>query len=82
MEYERLDFIAITVTALARTHPETGRKALYFSRGHTIRLRDMTEDESRPLIEYLQTHPERPEFTCRVRVELVSTGVSMFDASA
>ena len=52
---------------VARTHPETGRKALYLSRSHTIRFRDMTEEESRPLIDFLQAHQIRPEFTCRVR---------------
>ena len=52
---------------VARTHPDTGRKALYVSRSHTIRFRGMTEDESRPLVEYLQAHQIRPEFTCRVR---------------
>ena len=54
---------------VARTHPATGRKALYLSRGHTIRFRDMTEEESRPLIDWLQSHQVRPEFTCRVRWE-------------
>jgi len=48
-------------------HPETGRKALYVSRSHTIRFTDMSEDESRPLIDFLQAHQTRPEFTCRVR---------------
>jgi taurine dioxygenase len=52
---------------VVRTHPDTGRKALYVSRSHTIRFRDMSEDESRPLIDYLQAHQTRPEFTCRVR---------------
>ena len=52
---------------VARTHPETGRKALYLSRSHTIRFRDMSEEESRPLIDFLQAHQTRPEFTCRVR---------------
>jgi taurine dioxygenase len=52
---------------VVRTHPETGRKALYLSRSHTIRFRDMTEEESRPLIDFLQAHQTRPEFTCRVR---------------
>ena len=51
----------------ARTHPQTGRKALYVSRSHTIRFQDMEEAESRPLIEYLAVHAARPEFTCRVR---------------
>ena len=52
---------------VVRTHPQTGRKALYLSRSHTIRFRDMTEQESRPLIDFLQAHQTRPEFTCRVR---------------
>jgi taurine dioxygenase len=52
---------------VARTHPQTGRKALYLSRSHTIRFRDMSEEESRPLIDFLQAHQVRPEFTCRVR---------------
>jgi len=54
---------------VARTHPETGRKALYCSRSHTIRFKDMSEQESRPIIDYLQAHQTRPEFTCRVRWE-------------
>jgi len=52
---------------VARTHPESRRKALYVSRSHTVRFRDMTEEESRPLIAWFQAHQTRPEFTCRVR---------------
>jgi len=52
---------------VARTHPDTGRKALYVSRSHTIRFRGMREEESEPLIAWLQAHQTRPEFTCRVR---------------
>jgi alpha-ketoglutarate-dependent taurine dioxygenase len=52
---------------IARTHPDTGRKALYVSRSHTIRIKGMSEEESRPLIDFLQAHQTRPEFTCRVR---------------
>ncbi len=52
---------------LARTHPETGRKALYASRSHTTHIKGMTEEESAPLLNYLFQHQIRPEFTCRVR---------------
>ncbi|MCW5749376.1 MAG: TauD/TfdA family dioxygenase [Alphaproteobacteria bacterium] len=54
------------VHPVVRTCPDTGRKALYVSRAHTVRFEGMTEDESRPLIEWLQSHQTRPEFTCRV----------------
>lgn len=52
---------------IVRTHPETGRKALYISRAHTLRFRDMSADESTPLINYLSDHIVRPEFQCRLR---------------
>ena len=48
-----------------RTHPETGRKALYVNVAHTARFKDMTEAESQPLLRFLHEHQVRPEFTCR-----------------
>jgi len=50
---------------VVRTHPETGRKALYINVGHTLRFRDMSEEESAPILAYLFQHQVRPEFTCR-----------------
>jgi taurine dioxygenase len=50
---------------VVRTHPETGRKALYVNFAHTVRFKDMTEKESAPLLEFLFAHQVRPEFTCR-----------------
>jgi alpha-ketoglutarate-dependent taurine dioxygenase len=48
-----------------RTHPETGRKALYVNVGHTVRFSGMSEEESTPLLEFLFRHQVKPEFTCR-----------------
>jgi taurine dioxygenase len=50
---------------VVRTHPETGRKALYVNVAHTVRFADMTEAESAPLLAYLFAHQVRPEHTCR-----------------
>ena len=54
---------------VVRTHPETGRKALYINGGHTVRFKDMAEAESAPLLQYLFAHQQRPEFTCRFHWE-------------
>jgi taurine dioxygenase len=49
---------------VVRVHPETGRKALYI--GEKVKRFDgMTEEESRPIIEYLVRHATRPEFVYR-----------------
>lgn len=50
---------------VVRTHPETGRRALYINVGHTLRFKDWTVDESAPLLNYLHQHQIKPEFTCR-----------------
>ena len=50
-----------------RTHPETGRKALYVNLAHTTHFEGMTEDESTPILEFLFRHQVKAEFTCRFR---------------
>lgn len=56
----------ISVHPIVRTHPETGRKALYLGT-HTERFDGMTDEESAPLLAFLMEHTHRPEFTFRVR---------------
>jgi taurine dioxygenase len=52
---------------LVTYHPVTKKKVLYITGPYCIRFKDMTEEESKPLIDYLYQHASRPEFTCRFR---------------
>jgi taurine dioxygenase len=54
---------------IVRTVEETGQKAIYCSKVHTTRFEGMSDEESRPLIDWLVSHATRPEFTCRVHWE-------------
>ena len=47
---------------LVRRHPFLGRKALYFSMNHTIKIEGMTEDETDKLLLELEAHASSPEF--------------------
>jgi len=54
---------------VVRTHVDTGKKGLYINTAFTTRFSGMTEEESKPLLEFLYAHAARPEFTCRFRWE-------------
>ena len=55
------------VHPVVRTHPATGRKALFVNRLFTRCFEDMTPEESEPVLTYLYDHSIRPEFTFRFR---------------
>ena len=48
-----------------RTHPETGRKSLYISPGHSGSFEGWSEAESAALLTYLHSHQIAEEFRCR-----------------
>ena len=54
---------------VVRTHPATGRKALFVNRSYTRHFEGMTREESKPWLNYLEKHATRPELTCRFRWE-------------
>ena len=52
---------------VVRYIPETGKRCLFVNGSYTIRFAGWTEEESKPLLDYLCDHAIRPEFTCRFR---------------
>jgi taurine dioxygenase len=61
----QIDAVKPVAQPIVRTHPETGRKALFVSEHFTTRVLDMPEDESRALLDELFAHGTRPEFVYR-----------------
>ena len=51
---------------VVRTHPVTGRPALWINPTYTIRFENMTEAESAPLLDFLNKVAVSPSHTCRV----------------
>ena len=52
---------------IIRSHPDTKRQAIYAATGHCERLGQMTVEESRPLLQFLQAQATQPEFTVRLQ---------------
>ena len=52
---------------VVRTHPVTGKKALYVNKGFTRRILGVSRDESDGILRYLYEHMANPLFQCRFR---------------
>jgi taurine dioxygenase len=65
---------------VVRTHPVTGRKALYVNRLFTYRINEVPEAESEAMLGYLYQHAERPEF--QVRFQWRPDSVAFWDNRA
>jgi len=66
--YTKSDRLENTVEhPVVRTHPVTGRKALYVNSMFTYRFAGWTDEESLPLLNMLYAHMARPEYTVRFR---------------
>jgi taurine dioxygenase len=61
----QLDATPDVAHPIVRTHPATGRKALYVTEGECIGIQGMPEEDARPLISELHAHCIRPEFQHR-----------------
>ena len=48
-------------------HPVTGRKALFVNSNYTVRIKDVSDIESRNLLDMLFDHVKKPEFQVRFR---------------
>ncbi|HEY2663944.1 MAG TPA: TauD/TfdA family dioxygenase [Candidatus Binataceae bacterium] len=52
---------------VVRTHPETGRKALYVNAAFTTGIKGMPPEESGPLLNQLYRQASFPEYQCRFK---------------
>lgn len=54
---------------LVRTHPDTGKKSLYCDTSYSMGIEGMTQEEAKPLLDFLGWWATREEFNCRLRWE-------------
>jgi taurine dioxygenase len=61
----QIDQVAPAVHPVVRTHPETGRKALFVSEHFTTRIVDLPQEEGDALLAELFAHSVKPAFVYR-----------------
>lgn len=52
---------------IIRTHPATGRKSIYAGLAHCARIRGMTKEESKVILEFINQFATRPEYVTRLQ---------------
>ena len=62
---EQIARVKPVLQPVVRTHPETGRKALFVSEHFTTRIAGLPDDESRDLLNQLFAHSVKPEHVYR-----------------
>ncbi|MEJ8825438.1 TauD/TfdA family dioxygenase [Variovorax humicola] len=67
LSQQQIDAVAPAVQPVVRTHPETGRKALFVSEHFTTGIVGMPKDEGDALLAELFAHSVKPEFVYRHR---------------
>jgi taurine dioxygenase len=65
------------VHPVVRTHPESGRQALYVNPSFTTRINELTAEESKALLEFLYRHQQRPEL--QVRFAWTENAIALWD---
>jgi taurine dioxygenase len=65
---------------VVRTHPESGRQALYVNPSFTTRINELTPAESQALLQFLFRHQQRAEF--QVRFNWTRNAIALWDNRA